>query len=181
MGAKNVTIKAGGVLGAWIETPVKQRQKDVDARWKKKNAEVHYGHKNHVKADAKSKVLERCAVTAASVHDSQKLAEMVATQHGAVYADSAYRCAEAEAMLPEKQVTNQIHERAYRNRPFTAEQKESIQKKSKIRGWIKHVFGCMSQSMKGFYLRYIGRRRNTAAIGLINLIYNLDRYEKSCG
>ena len=25
--------------------------------------------------------------------------------------------------------------------------------------------------MKGFYLRYIGRRRNAAAIGLINLIY----------
>jgi hypothetical protein len=36
----------------------------------------------------------------------------------------------------------------------------------------------MSQSMKGFYLRYIGRRRNAAAIGLINLIYNLARYEQ---
>ncbi len=35
----------------------------------------------------------------------------------------------------------------------------------------------MSQSMKGFYLRYIGRRRNAAAIGLINLICNLARYE----
>ena len=41
--------------------------------------------------------------------------------------------------------------------------------------------------MKGFYLaaskhggdglRYIGRRRKAAAIGLINLIYNLARYE----
>ena len=36
----------------------------------------------------------------------------------------------------------------------------------------------MSQSLKGFYRRYIGRRRNVAAIGLINLIYNLARYEQ---
>ena len=30
----------------------------------------------------------------------------------------------------------------------------------------------------GVELRYIGRRRNAAAIGLINLIYNLARYEQ---
>jgi len=176
--AENATIKAGGVPEAWAETPAKQQQKDVDARWTKKNAEVHYGYKNHVKADAQSKLLERYAVTDASVHDSQKLAELVATEDGEVYADSAYRSAEAEAMLAQKQVTSQIHERAYRNRPLTEEQKESNRQKSKIRARIEHVFGFMSQSMKGFYLRYIGRRRNAGAIGLINLIYNLARYEQ---
>ena len=81
-------------------------------------------------------------------------------------------------MLAEKQATSQIHERAYRNRLLTDEQKESHRQKSKIRARIEHVFGYMSQSMKGFYLRYIGRRRNTAAIGLINLIYNLARHEQ---
>ena len=176
--AENATIKAGGVPEAWAEQPPKQQQKDVDARWTKKNAEVHYGYKNHVKADAKSKLIERYAVTDASVHDSKKLAELVVTTDGAVYADSAYRSAEAEAMLAQKQVTSQIHERAYRNRPLSDEQKESNRQKSKIRARIEHIFGFMSQSMKGFYLRYIGRRRNAAAIGLINLIYNLARYEQ---
>jgi len=176
--AENATIKAGSVPGAWAEPPAKQPQKDVDARWTKKNAEVHYGYKNHVKADAKSKLIERYAVTDASVHDSQKLAELVATTDGAVYADSAYRSAEAEAMLAQKQVTSCIHERAYRNRPLSDAQKESNRQKSKIRARIEHIFGFMSQSMKGFYLRYIGRRRNAAAIGLINLIYNLARYEQ---
>jgi IS5 family transposase len=176
--AENATIKAGGVPEAWAEVPAKLRQKDVDARWTKKNAEVHYGYKNHVKADAKSKLIERYAVTDASVHDSQKLAELVETVDGTVYADSAYRSAAAEAMLAQKQVTSRIHERAYRNRPLSDAQKESNRQKSKIRARIEHVFGYMSQSMKGFYLRYIGRRRNTAAIGLINLIYNLARYEQ---
>jgi IS5 family transposase len=112
------------------------------------------------------------------VHDSRKLAELVEPQDGAVYADSAYRSAEAEVMLAQKQVTSQIHERAYRNRPLTGEQKECNRQKSKIRARIEHVFGYMSQSMKGFHLRYIGRRRHAAAIGLINLIYNLARCEQ---
>jgi IS5 family transposase len=176
--AENATIKAGVLPEAWAEAPAKQRQKDVDARWTKKNAEVHYGYKNHVKADAKSKLIEGYAITDASVHDSQKLAELVATTDGEVYADSAYRSAETEAMLAQKQVTSCIHERAYRNRPLSDEQKESNRQKSKIRARIEHIFGFMSQSMKGSYLRYIGRRRNAAAIGLINLIYNLARYEQ---
>jgi len=61
---------------------------------------------------------------------------------------------------------------------LTDEQKESNGQKSRIRARIEHVFGYMSQSIKGFSLRYIGRRRNAAAIGLINLIYNLARYVK---
>ena len=75
-------------------------------------------------------------------------------------------------------MTSHLHERAYRNRPLTDEQKASHRQQSKIRARIEHGFGYMSQSMKGFYLRYIGRRRNAGAIGLINLIYNLARYEQ---
>ena len=75
-------------------------------------------------------------------------------------------------------MVSQLHERAYRNRPLSEEQNESNRQKSKIRVRIEHIFGYMSQSMKGFYLRAIGRRRNAAAIGLINLIYNLARYEQ---
>ena len=176
--AENATIKSGATPAEWEQQPAKQRQKDADARWTKKNAEVHYGYKNHIKADAQSKLIEQYAVTDASVHDSQVLEPLVETTDGAVYADSAYRSAAAEAMLAEKAVTSQIHERAYRHRPLTGEQKESNRQKSKIRARIEHIFGYMSQSLKGFYLRAIGRRRNAAAIGLINLIYNLARYEQ---
>ena len=96
---ENATIKGGGAPAAWAEQPAKQRQKDQDARWTKKNAEVHYGYKNHVKAEARSKLIEQYAVTDASVHNSHKLAPLVGPADGEVYADSAYRSAETEAML----------------------------------------------------------------------------------
>jgi len=175
---ENAVIKAGSTPAAWAERPAKQRQKDVDARWTKKNDERHYGYKNHVKADAKSKLIESYAVTDASLHDSQMLEPLVDGTEGEIYADSAYRSAEAETMLAKKKVASQVHERAYRNRPLSDEQKERNRQKSKVRARIEHVFGYMSQTMKGFYLRYIGRGRNAAAIGLINLIYNMARYEQ---
>jgi IS5 family transposase len=175
---ENATIKSGGAPAKWADQPAKQRQKDVNARWTKKNDEVHYGYKNHVKVDAQSKLIEKYAVTDASVHDSQMLAPLVAPTDGAVYADSAYRSAATEQLLAQQQVASQIHERAYRNRPLTDTQKETNRQKSKIRVRIEHVFGYMSQSMKGFYLRYIGQRRTAAALGFINLIYNLARYEQ---
>ena len=77
-----------------------------------------------------------------------------------------------------KEVASQIHERAYRGKPLTEEQVKNNRRKSRVRVRIEHVFGFMSQSMGGLYLRYIGKARNTAAIGLINLVYNLARYEQ---
>ena len=59
---ENATIKGGGTPAEWAEQPAKQRQKDVDARWTKKNDERHYGYKNHVKADVQSKLIEKYAV-----------------------------------------------------------------------------------------------------------------------
>ena len=53
----------------WKVKPHKLAQKDVDARWTKKNNATFYGYKNHVKADARTKLIEEYIVTDASVHD----------------------------------------------------------------------------------------------------------------
>ena len=47
---ENKEIKAGKTPEAWKEKPNKLRQKDVDARWVKKNKMLFYGYKNHIKA-----------------------------------------------------------------------------------------------------------------------------------
>ena len=48
------------------------RQKVSDARWTKKNNEVHYGWKNHVKADLKTKLILKSKTTPAHVHDNEE-------------------------------------------------------------------------------------------------------------
>lgn len=73
---------------------------------------------------------------------------------------------------------NQVHEKGYRNLPLTDEQKANNSFKSKTRARVEHVFGFMEQSMNGLFIRSVGMERATGIIGLINLTYNLFRYEQ---
>jgi IS5 family transposase len=101
---ENEAIKAGKTPEGWEEKPAMNAQKDKDARWTKKNEQNFYGYKNHVGIDRKHKIIRRYAETDASVHDSQKLDEVLdkSNTSNEVWADSAYRSVETEARLKEK-------------------------------------------------------------------------------
>jgi IS5 family transposase len=90
---ENKQIKEGKIPEEWEkpENTHKLRQKDVDARWTKKNNVTFYGYKDHAKVDADSKLITDYAVTDASIHDSQCFVELLdARKDKVVYADSAY-------------------------------------------------------------------------------------------
>ncbi len=75
---KHKHIKETGTApGEQKEKPHKLAQKDVDARWTKKNNTVFYGYKNHVKADTKTKLIDEYTVTHASVHDLQAVEQLL--------------------------------------------------------------------------------------------------------
>ncbi len=59
---------------------------------------------------------------------------------------------------------------------MTEEQKRWNKEKSKIRVRVAHIFGFMTNSMKGMMIRYIGLVRAKFAIGMMNLVYNMCRY-----
>jgi IS5 family transposase len=166
---ENKQVKTGEVPEDWSVN--KCRQKDTDARWTKKNNEVHFGYKDHVKVDADSKVITKYAVTGANVHDSQRFTDFLDDTDETVYADSAY----AGQETPEK-VQAEVCEKGYRNHPLTEEQKKRNRKKSKVRCRIEHVFGYMTVSMHGITFSGIGKTRAEFNIGLTNLIYNMCRY-----
>lgn len=176
---ENELIKVGAVPVEFGKNEHKLSQKDTDARWTKKGDEKHYGYKDHVKAGAKTKLIEDYVVTDASVHDSQVTEELTKKGDGELHADSAYRSEEIEKDLKAKEIKSQVHERAYRNNPLTDEQKAENKKKSKVRVRIEHIFGHMTMSMRdGLKMRFIGLKRNVVGIGLLNLVYNMARYEQ---
>jgi IS5 family transposase len=176
---ENAAIKNGTIPEEWKtkENRHKMAQKDVDARWTKKHDETHYGYKNHIKADKDSKLIVQYAVTSAEVHDSHVVQDLVEKDKDQVlYADSAYKGKEIEQCLGDK-IENKICEKGYRNKPLTERQKRQNTKKSKIRARIEHIFGFMTTTMKGMMIRCIGRARAAFTIGLMNLVYNMCRYE----
>jgi len=176
---ENETIKEGGVPIEFGKNGNKLEQKDIDARWAKKGEEVHYGYKNHVKADRTTKLIEDYEVTDASVHDSQALEDLVEKSDGTLHADSAYVGEGIETVLKKKGIEGEICEKGYRNRPLTETQKKRNRKKSKIRVRVEHIFGFMTNTMKdGLKMRWIGMRRVAVGVGLLNLVYNMARYEQ---
>jgi IS5 family transposase len=179
---ENEQIKAGETPTDWQgpEIKAKLRQKDVDARWTKKNDEKHYGYKNHVNVDQDHKLIQRFMVTDAAVHDSQVF-DFVLDQANqddggkrAVYADSAYRSQEREAQLAAAGIPSQICEKGARGCPLNASQKMANRAKSKIRARVEHVFGAQAQ-MGGHIVRTIGMLRAQVKIGMMNLVYNMVR------
>lgn len=175
---ENDERRAGNIPEEWQkpENKNKLRQKDLDATWTRKGGELHYGYKDHVKADADSKLITDYAVTTASTHDSQPMPEMINETDNVVYADSAYWGKPVAEKLPEN-VINMIHERGTKKKPLSEEQRANNRKKSTVRCRIEHIFGFMTNSMHGITVRTIGIDRATFNIGLLNLIYNLCRFE----
>ncbi len=159
----------------WDSNPNKKAQKDVDARWTKKNNQNYFGYKDHIKIDDKSKLIDNYSVTSASVHDSQEVDALLEEEDKGqeVYADSAY--VGQEEIVEKYEVINKIHEKGYKNKPLTQGQKKSNTEKSKTRVRVEHIFGFMENNMGSMFFRKIGKRRAEASIGLMNLTYNMFR------
>src|SRR3954453_20033132 len=172
---ENKAIKDGDPPVAW--KPNKKAQKDVDARWTKKDDKSYFGYKNHVNIDRKHKLMRRYTVTDAAVHDSQQLEAILDPSNTAsdVWADTAYRSKESEEKLADKGLRSRIHRRASRGKPLSQRAQEANRTRSKVRSRVEHVFGHQHTSMGGTIVRTIGLIRAKAKIGLMNLVYNISR------
>ena len=174
---ENEAIKNGETPEAWRDKPnAMLRQKDVDARWTKKNAFSYYGYKNHVSVDNENKLVRRFAVTSAQVHDSQVFEELLDPYNTSadLWADSAYRSEDKQAWLEENGYRSQINTKGTRNKPLSEAAKRANTRRSRVRSRVEHVFGAL-EAMGGMRVRTIGIARAKVKIGLMNLAYNLRR------
>jgi IS5 family transposase len=175
--AENTEIKSGNTPESFEENSNKKSQKDLDARWTKKNNVSYYGYKNHVKVDAKSKLIVKYEVTDASVHDSQVLENLLDEKDADedFSGDSAYSGENQRNIISQKEMNDKTCKKGYRNNPLTEQEIATNREKSRIRSRVEHVFGFMEGSMNGMNLYAIGIKRVEGLVGLMNLTYNMFR------
>ena len=176
---ENKKIKGGEIPEEWEkpENVNKLVQKDTDARWAKKGNETHYGYKDHVKVDKKSKLIVDFSVTSANVHDINEFEGIIDSNDKEAWLDSAYAGEDHVARIKLKYPDIILHicEKGVRNKPLTEEQKESNRVKSTVRARVEHVFGYITRFMGGINIRTIGIKRAEREICGINLAYNIRR------
>jgi IS5 family transposase len=85
----------GTIVGAPIIHAPTSRKNKQEELWPEmghtiKGIRWHYGMKVHVGMDAQTKIVHSLAVTAANVHDSQVVGQLLHGQERAAYGDKAY-------------------------------------------------------------------------------------------
>ena len=188
--ARGVVLKRGTLVDATIVTSARRprrkatdeektarakAQEDGDARFTKKRKRTYYGYKGHIGVDEGSGVIRKKAFTAADVHDSQKIDELVSGDERSVFGDKAYMSAERKRRLRQKGVWCGILDKGYRNRPLSEKQKQLNRKKSRVRSAVERPFAHFKHLYGYGRARYVNLKRNDLEFTFLCMIHNVRR------
>ena len=161
---ENPTLKQGEVPVEWQEPPHKRAQTDVNARWTKQNGTSHDGDKTHISNDVGFKFMRRYTVTAASVHDSQGLGQLLdADNRGdGLWAARAYLSGLIVDVLKLIGFEPHINERAYRRRQnLYAKTKTALQRTLNVQriihNWVRPHWGLGGKVTPAMAMGFISR------------------------
>jgi IS5 family transposase len=167
------TIVDATIINAPSSTKNKDKQRDPEMHQTRKGNQWYFGMKAHIGVDSKTKMIHSVVATAANVHDSQVLEDLLHGEETRVWGDSAY--AGQQQVLHEhapkaKDFTNQ---KGFRNRPLSEDDAAKNRTKSKVRAKVEHPFLVLKRIFGFNKVRYRGLDKNAhrlfVACGLVNL------------
>ena len=150
------TIVDATIIDAPTSTKNKDGKRDPEMHQTKKGNEWYFGMKGHIGVDSQTKLIHSVAATAANVHDSQLLGDLLHGDETRVWGDSAYsgqRDVIAEHAPRAKDFTNK---KGARNRPLSAEDRSKNRTKSKVRAKGEHPFLILKRIFGFNKVRYRG-------------------------
>ena len=131
-----------------------------------------YGFKMHINCDEDGFV-KKVVTTPANVHDSQCLTDLIIGNESAVYADKAYKSQAHDNYLADANISNQIHDRAWRNSPLTEQQITTNKHKSQTRNTVERVFGHFKLHYDMSKARHLGLMQFHTSTLLASMAHNL--------
>jgi IS5 family transposase len=177
---ENEKIKNGEIPKCITENENRARQKDVEARWTIKNGKAYFGYKVHVNTDVKNKLIRKFKITTSTVSDISCLDDLLDEKNldKRLWADSAYYSGEMEKHLQDTGYISRVIYKHKNRHPEWSDRDRENQRRSKIRKRVEHIFGFMQNSMGGKFIRTIGLIRAIGKISLMNITYNICRFEQ---
>jgi len=176
--AKGLRLSGGTIVDATIihapsSTKNEAQARDPDMHQTKKGNQWYFGMKAHFGVDKRSKVIHAVVATAANVHDSAVLGDLLHGEERDVWGDSAYQ-GQSEVIKETAPNARDRTNRRYRNRGVVNEaERARNRKKSKVRSRVEHVIGVIKLKFGFTKVRYRGLEKNAnrlfATCGLANL------------
>ena len=169
------TIVDATLIAAPPSTKNQHKARDPEMHQTKKGKDWHFGMKVHIGADSKTGLVHSASVTAANVHDSHEVPNLLHGKETRLYGDCAYRGKAQRERLRElaPKAKDFTHKRAYKNRPLTEADKATNRRKSSIRSRVEHPFLTLKRLWGFAEVRYRGLAKNAnrafAMLAMINL------------
>ena len=169
------TIVDATLITAPSSTKNQEQSRDPEMHQSKKGNQWYFGMKLHIGADSHSGLVHSASVTAANVHDSQELPNLLHGRETRLYGDSAYRGKKQRARLKEtapraKDFTNKP---AHRHRSLSDAEQRANRRKSAVRSKVEHPFLTLKRIWGFAKVRYRGLTKNAnrayAMLALINV------------
>ena len=169
------TIVDATLIAAPPSTKNKDKSRDPEMHQTKKGNEWHFGMKLHIGADSKTGLVHSACVTAANVHDSHEVPNLLHGKETRLYGDSAYRGkAQRERLKTLAPKANDFtNKRAYKNRPLSEADKATNRRKSSVRSKVEHPFLTLKRLWGFAKVRYRGLAKNAnrafAMLAMLNI------------
>ncbi len=169
------TIVDATLIAAPPSLKNEEKSRDPEMHQTKKGNQWHFGMKVHSGADSQTGLVHSASVTAANVHDSHEVANLLHGEETRFYGDRAYRGKDQRERLKTlapraKDFTNQ---RAYTNRPLSEADKATNRRKSSVRSKVEHAFLTLKRLWGFAKVRYRGLAKNAnrafAMLAMLNV------------
>ena len=168
------TIVDATIIDAPTSTKNKDKARDPDMHQTRKGNQWYFGMKTHIGVDNQTKLIHSVAVTAANVHDSQLLGDLLHGDETHVWGDSAYAGQKKLLYEHAPNAKDFTQKKGSRYRKLTEAEQSANRYKSKIRSRVEHVFGVMKRQFGFTKVRYRGLDKNAQCVftkcALVNLV-----------
>lgn len=169
----NGTIVDASIINAPSSTKNKEKSRDSEMHQTRKGNQWYFGMKAHIGVDSKTKIIHSVAATAAYVHDSQVLEDLLHGDETRVWGDSAYAGQGDVIQRSAPGAKDFTQAKGSRYKPLSDDDRLRNRTKSKVRAKVEHVFGVMKRVFGFTKVRYRGLAKNAHALFVLSALTNL--------
>ena len=154
------TIVDATIINAPSSTKNQKKERDPEMHQTKKGNQWYFGMKAHTGVDKDSGLVHTVAVSAANLHDSQAMDDLLHGQETALWGDSAYQSKERQQTAEENGLAWHVNVKASRHRALTEKERKQNRKRSRARAIVEHPYRIVKVLWGHTKVRYKGLLKN---------------------
>ena len=176
------TIVDSTLVAAPSSTKNQKKERDPDAHQTKKGNQWYFGYKGHIGVDKDTGLVNKIETTAANVHDTTPVPDLLEGTEEEVYGDSGYLGIDQHEDVPKvnhkgKPIQFKINARrsSLKKLPEAEQEKdrETEHAKSSVRSKVEHVFAVVKGMFRYRKTRLRGRSKVDAQLHMLFALANL--------